>query len=159
MCQKAFDLASQPAEQKLVIEVLRIQPSADTMKLAIKLMKVSALKEEAREVVWVIAQKLEAKGGDATELLKSAGLDKVNLEIVKAEYGSGTTQRDVTGVLRKLVTGLLFIALPGKDFNSSFGGDPAPNTDKQLKIQYKVNGKAGEATFAENAVIVLPMPK
>ena len=159
MCQKAFDLASQPAEQKLVIEVLRIQPSTETMKLAMKLMKSSALKEEAREVVWIIAQKLEAKGGDVGELLKSAGLDKVKLEIVKAEYGSGANQRDVTGVLRKQATGLLFIALPGKDFNGSFGGDPAPSTVKQLKIQYKVNGKAGEATFAENALIVLPMPK
>ena len=46
-----------------------------------------------------------------------------------------------------------------KHSNSSFGGDPAPNAVKQLKIQYKINGKAGEATFAENALIVLPMPK
>jgi hypothetical protein len=28
-----------------------------------------------------------------------------------------------------------------------------------LKVQYRINGKPGEASFAENAVIMLPMPK
>ena len=42
---------------------------------------------------------------------------------------------------------------------TSFGGDAAPGSPKQLKIQYRLNGKAGEATFAENDVIVLPVPK
>jgi len=43
--------------------------------------------------------------------------------------------------------------------NASFGGDPLPGRVKQLKIQFKINGKAGEASFAENALIILPMPK
>ena len=159
MCQKAFNLTTQPAEQKLVIDVLRIQPSTETMKLAIKFMKVPEVKEEATNATLVIAHKLGAKGVDVSELLKSAGLDKVNLEIVKAEYGAGTTQRDVTEVLRKQFSGLLLITLPGKDYNGSFGGDPAPNTSKKLKVQYKINGKAGEVSFAEDALIVIPLPK
>jgi hypothetical protein len=44
-------------------------------------------------------------------------------------------------------------------YNAAFGGDPVPNTAKQLKVQYRINGKAGEATFPENAVIDLPNPK
>jgi hypothetical protein len=53
---------------------------------------------------------------------------------------------------------LPLIALPAADYNSSFG-DPAPGTVKQLKIHYRINGKEGEATFAENAPIIVPMPK
>ena len=44
-------------------------------------------------------------------------------------------------------------------FNKSFGGDPAPGSEKKLTVQYKLNGKPGSATFAEGALIVLPMPK
>jgi hypothetical protein len=39
------------------------------------------------------------------------------------------------------------------------GGALAAGSAKQLKVQYKINGKPGEATFAENALIILPMPK
>ena len=51
------------------------------------------------------------------------------------------------------------ITLPENTYNKSFGGDPAPGSTKQLKVQYKINGKPGEATFAEGALIVLPTPK
>jgi hypothetical protein len=39
------------------------------------------------------------------------------------------------------------------------GGDPLPGSVKRLKIQYRIKGKVGEASFAENALILLPMPK
>ena len=51
------------------------------------------------------------------------------------------------------------IVLPKASYNESFGGDPVPGTAKRLKVQYRVNGKTADATFAENAVIMLPMPK
>ncbi len=159
MCQKALDLTKQPAEQKLVIDVLEIKPSTETLKVAIKLMKNPELKEDATQAALRIAQKLGTKGVNVSEQLTKAGFEKVKVEIVKAEYGSGATQKDVTAIVRKQVTDLPLITLAGDGYNSSFGGDPAPNTVKQLKIQYKINGKAGEATFAENALIVLPMPK
>ena len=159
MCQKAFDLCKETTEQKLILDVCRIHPSVETLKLSIKFMKVPELKEDATQTTLLVAQKLGTKGVNVSEQLSNAGFGKVKVEIVKAEYGSGATQKDVTAIVRKQVTDLPLIALAGDGYNSSFGGDPAPNAVKQLKIQYKINGKAGEATFAENAFIVLPMPK
>lgn len=159
MCQKAFDLCKEPAEQKLILDVCRIQPSVETLKLAIKLMKITDLKDDATQTTLLVAQKLGAKGINVSEQLSNAGFEKVKVEIIKAEYGSGATQKDVTAIVQKQAADLPLITLAADGYNASFGGDPAPNTVKQLKIQYKINGKAGEATFAENALIVLPMPK
>ncbi|MDA1053115.1 MAG: PBS lyase [Planctomycetota bacterium] len=158
MCQKAFDISRQAAEQKLVLDVLKLHPSTEALTLAIKVMQIPELKEDATEATLVIAQKLSGKV-DVSEQLSKAGLDKVKLEIVKAEYGAGSTQRDVTALLRKQAGDLPLIALPSASYNASFGGDPVPGSVKKLKIQYRMNGKSGEATFAENALIILPMPK
>ncbi len=159
MCQKAFDLCKEPAEQKLVLDVCRIQPSVETLKFAIKLMKVAELKEDATQTTLLVAQKLGAKGINVSEQLSNAGFEKVKVEIIKAEYGSGATQKDVTAIVQKQVTDLPLITLASASYNASFGGDPAPNTVKQLKIKYSINGKTGEASFAEDVLIVLPMPK
>ena len=158
MCQKAFDAAKQPAEQKLVLDVVKRHPGIETLKFAIKTIKVEGLKEEATQATLVVAQKLGSKGVDVKELLSTAELNKVKLEIIKAEYGSGATQKDVTAVLQKQAGDLPLITLADASYNTSFGGDPAPNTTKQLKVQYRINGKAGEASFVEDALIVLPMP-
>ncbi len=159
MCQKAFDASRQPAEQKLVLDVIKLHPGLETLKLAIKTMQVADLKDEATQATLVVAQKLGAKGVDVRELLNTAGLDKVKLEIIKAEYGSGATQRDVTAVLQKQAGDLPLITLASASYNANFGGDPLPGSVKQLKVQYRINGKAGEASFPEDALIVLPMPK
>jgi len=159
MCGKALEAATQPAEQKLVLDVLKRYPSLETLKLAIKAMQTADLREEATAAAMLITQKLGSKVPEARELLAKAGLPSVKLEIVKAEYGAGSNQRDVTEALRKLAGDLPMIALPSPSFNATFGGDPAPGTPKQLKISYKINGKAAEVAFAEDAVIVLPMPK
>ncbi len=101
-------------------------------------------------------------GGDpakARDVLTKAGIDPVKLEIVKAEYGAGNTSKDVTETLKKCVDGLPLIMLPAASYNDSFGGDPVPGTPKILKVQYQMNGRAGDVTFPENALIVLPMPK
>ena len=159
MCQKALDASKQPAEQKLVLDVIKLHPGIETLKFAIKIIKVEGLKEEATQATLVVAQKLGSKGVDVKELLSKAELDKVKLEIIKAEYGAGATQKDVTAVLQKQAGDLPLITLASASYNTSFGGDPAPNNAKQLKVQYRINGKAGEASFAEDALIVLPMPK
>jgi len=159
MCQNALDTAKQVAEQKLVLDVLKIHPSKETLNLAIRAIETPALKEDATQATLVIAQKLGGKGVNVSELVAKAGLAKVKLEIVKATYGSGSTQRDVTSILQKQAGDLQLIALPAATYNEAFGGDPAPGTAKQLKVQYRINGKPGEATFAENALIILPMPK
>ena len=159
MCQTAFDAARQTAEKKLVVDILKRYPTVDNLKMTIKLMKVPELKDDATQAMLVIAQKLSGKGVDVKELLATAGIEKMKLEIVKAEYGSGATQKDVTAVLQKQAGELPIITLVSASYNASFGGDPLPGSAKQLKIQYKINGKAAEASFAEDALIVLPMPK
>ena len=122
-------------------------------------MQTPELKEDATQAVLLIAQKLSGKGPEVKEMLEKAGLDKVKLEIVKAQYGAGAAQKDVTEILHKQIGDLPMLTLADGSYNASFGGDPAPSTVKQLKIQYRINGKAGEATFAEDALIVFPMPK
>ena len=78
---------------------------------------------------------------------------------MNAEYGAGDANKDVTNVLQKQVHQLPLITLKSPNYNESFGGDPAPGTPKQLKIKYRIDGKVGEASFNENAVILLPPPK
>ena len=159
MCQNAFDVATRIDEKKLVLDVLALHASPQGLRLATKAMGTRALKPKATQATLNIAQKLGGKGVNVKELLSGAGLDNVKLEIVKAEYGAGAIQKDVTAVLRKRAGNLPLITLASTSYNASFGGDPAPGVVKKLRIQYRINGKVGESSFAENALIVLPMPK
>jgi len=160
MCRKAFAAAKQAGERKKVLDVLKKYPNVENLKLAAQAADEPELKEEATQVAIAIVQKLGNKAtAEVPEILAKAGLEKVKLEIVKAEYGAGATQKDVTEVLRKHAGDLPLITLPEAGYNASFGGDPVPNTPKKLTIQYKINGKSGEISLAENALILLPMPK
>jgi hypothetical protein len=159
MCQNALDTATRPEDQKAVLVVLERYPNADTFKVAAKATQIPALKEDATRVALAIAQKLGASAADLPALLATIGLGPMKVEIVKAEYGAGTTQKDVTALIQQQVRDLPLITLQSANYNASFGGDPAPGISKQLKVQYRINGKPGEASFAENAVIMLPMPK
>ncbi len=159
MCQQALTAAGSEAEQKLALEVLKLHPSAEGLQVTIRAINVPALKEEATQATLIIAQKVGGKGVDVSKLLAQAGLEKVKLEIIKAEYGSGSTLKDVTDVLRKHVSDLPLITLPSAGFNANFGGDPLPGSVKQLKVQYRINGKAAEATFAEDSLIIFSSPK
>lgn len=159
MCQKAMEASRQVQEQKMVLDVLRRYPSMSSLKMAMKATEVAELKDDATQATLTIAQKIGGKSVEVADLLKKVALEKVKLEIVKAEFGAGTTQKDVTAVLQKQAGDLPVITLPAASYNASFGGDPLPGAVKQLKIQYKINGKAAEVTLAEDALIVLPMPK
>jgi hypothetical protein len=66
---------------------------------------------------------------------------------------------DVTDILRRHARDSPVIVLPGTSYNAGLGGDPAPGVPKELKIQYRLNGKPGEISLRENAMIVLPVPK
>ncbi len=159
MCRNAFAATRRPTEHKLALDVLKLHPSTEGLQLAITAMKTPTLKADATAAALIIAQKVGGKGVDVSKLLSGVGLDKVKLEIVKAEYGAGAKQRDVTAMLRKRGSDLPLITLASASYNASFGGDPAPGVVKQLKVQYRINGKTGEASFAENSLIILPMPK
>lgn len=159
MCRAALKAARQPAEKKLVIEILKRYPTSDNLTLAVELSQSPELKGEATQAIVAMAQKLGAKQANVVEALTKAGLTKVKLEIVKAEYGAGSMQKDVTQLLRKQAGDTQLIPLPAATYNESFGGDPAPGTVKQLKVAYRMDGKAGEATFDENALIMLAVPR
>lgn len=159
MCQQALDASGRAAEQQLVLTVLEKYPSPEALQVVIKAKQVPALKEESTRVALAIIQKLGAKAGDTRELLAKIGLDPMKVEIIKAEYGAGDKQKDVTETLKQHAGDLPLITLPSPSYSASFGGDPVPGTVKQLKVQYRINGKAGEASFAEDAIVMLPMPK
>ena len=158
MCQSALDAATRIEEQKLVMQVLERYPSVDTLRVTVKAAAIPALKEDANRVALVIAQKV-AGSADVQDLLKKVGIEPVKVEIVKAVYGAAGQQKEVTEVLQKAAGASPLIVLGKPMYNDAFGGDPAPNVKKVLHVQYKLNGKAGEATFDENASILLPMPK
>jgi HEAT repeat protein len=159
MCRNALDAATQPAEQKLVLEVLERYPNLETLKLAIEILRRPQLKDDAVRSTLVVAQKTRGHDDEVLVLLGQAGLPKMNVEVVKAEYGAGGSQKDVTDVLQRGVTDQPVLVPPSSTYNDSFGGDPAPNTPKQLRVQYKIDGHPAEATFAENRLIILTLPK
>ena len=159
MCQNAFDVTRRTAERKLVLDVLKLHPSPAGLQLAVKAMESPELKADATAAALVIAQKVGGSGANAQKLLAGVGLDKVKLEIIQAQYGAGTKQKDVTELLRKHASDLPLIMLRTQSYNTSFDGDPAPGIVKQLTIRYRMNGRPGEASFPENALIILPMPK
>ncbi|MGD9720164.1 MAG: HEAT repeat domain-containing protein [Pirellulales bacterium] len=159
MCRQALGVSDRVADQQLVLNVLERYPSPDTLQVAIAAGQKPALKADATRAALVLIQKLGSKAGNVRELLAKLDLEPVKVEIIKAEYGAGGTQKDVTAALQQLVGNLPLIALPSPSYSASFGGDPVPGTVKQLKVQYRINGKAGEASFAEDSVVMLPMPK
>jgi HEAT repeat protein len=167
MCENAMKAAVQPAEQKLVLDVLKLKKyeSPATLQLAVKFTKdVPKLNHDACQAALFIARDLgdEKHSGTADEvkeMLSHARLEKVKLEIVSAEYGAGDKRKDVTKALQKAASDVQVIALPSPSYSTAFGGDPAPGAQKQLKVNYRINGKADDATFGENALIILPMPR
>ncbi|MGN6547109.1 MAG: HEAT repeat domain-containing protein [Aureliella sp.] len=155
MCRKAMRATNRVPEQKLVLEVMERYPSPEMLSAAVEAQPVAELKDDARRVALTIASKL-APGTNVEQLLSKLSQEPVKIEIVKAQYGSGSMQKDVTDILRRQVRNLPLISLPGGgSYNAAFGGDPAPGTKKELRIQYRINGEPREAFFAENAVILL----
>lgn len=159
MCRQALAVSNRPDEQKLVLAVLERYPNQETLKVATKAAQTAALRDDASRVTLAIAKKIGVDEAKMKELLASLNVEPVKVDIVKAEYGSDKSQKDVTETLKKCVDGLPLIMLSSKRYNDSFGGDPAPGTPKILKVQYTINGKAGDASFPEDSLIVLPMPK
>jgi HEAT repeat protein len=158
MCRTALQTAKRDAEKKLVLEILARYPSIDALKLAVETAKVPTLKNDAAATALAIAQKIGGSA-DVQKLLAQVGQDPVKVEIIKAEYGAGDKRVDVTAILRKHVRDFPLIILPSSSYNSAFGGDPAGGVVKQLTVQYRMDGKAGEASFQEDAAIMLPVPK
>jgi HEAT repeat protein len=159
MCRTAMEIAERDAEKKLVLEVLDRYPSQITLALALEASKVPSLKNDAAAVCLMIEKRIGGKSAEMQKLLRAVGHKPVKLEILTAHYGAGTAQKDVTAILRQNAGDFPMIVLPNPNYNTSFGGDPASGVVKQLKIQYKINGKPGEVALPENDPVVLPVPK
>lgn len=159
ICVDALNASERTDEQMLILKVMEVHPSFKMLQLAAQGTKRPALKDEATRVMTTIAHKIGGSPDNAQKLLLQMGQKPLQIEIVKAEYGADNKWKDVTAILQSRVVGLPIIPLPSPQYNSAFGGDPASGIVKQLKIQYTIDGKAGEATFPENAAIVLPIPK
>ena len=77
------------------------------------------------------------------------------LEIQRAVYAAtdGAGETDVTAKISGLVQdGQLVVAVN----NDTFGGDPAYNHVKVLRVDYALDGKPGHATVNENETFALP---
>ena len=129
------------------------------LKLTASATTVPALKADATHAAMIISQKLGGSPAEVQKLRDQFGLKPLKIEIVKAEYGAGGKWKDVTKTVQRAVSGLPLIALSSSKYNDAFGGDPAPGKPKVLKIEYRIDGKSGKATFAENTPILLPSPK
>lgn len=159
MCRAALAVARRPAEKKLILEVIGRYPTAAMLPLALEAARDPELKNEAVAVALLIAGKTGNRSAELEKMLRDMGQAAVKIEIVKAEYGAGNNFKDVTTILRKHVHDFPVIILPSPSYNATFGGDPAPGVVKQLKVQYRMADKPGEASFPEDASIVLPVPK
>ena len=159
MCRIAMETAERDDEKKLVLEVLERYPSVEMLRLAVEAVKVPSLKDEATAISLSIAQKTRVEPAEMRKLLTHLSYTPTKVEILRAEYGAGKQSKDVTEILRRHVGDFPVIVLPGTSYNAGLGGDPAPRVPKELKIQYRINGKPGEVSLPENAMIMLPVPK
>lgn len=75
MCQTAFDATRQPAEQKLVLDVLKAYPSVDGLKLVVKAAQNPELKSDAAAAAEAISDKLP-KSPEVRELLSKVSEKK-----------------------------------------------------------------------------------
>jgi HEAT repeat protein len=75
MCKRAMEAARQPAEQKLVLDVLKRYPNVEMLKLAAKAAQDPDLKEDAKEAAAAISQKLRPTE-EVRKLKAQAGVEK-----------------------------------------------------------------------------------
>ncbi len=158
MCRAALQAADREEDKRLVLEILLRYADEEMQSIALEAAEDPALRDQAMLVVAAMA----SQGINRAELgraLARAGHQPVKLEIIKAEYGAGEVFKDVTAALRRYAKNYRIIFLPSTNYNENLGGDPVPNVAKQLKIKYRIDGKEGEVSLSENALIELPMPK
>ena len=75
MCKSALDAARQPAERKLILEVVQRYPNVEMLKLALKAAQTPESKDDAKEAAAAISQKVD-KTDEVRQILLKAGLEK-----------------------------------------------------------------------------------
>lgn len=83
--------------------------------------------------------------------LPAAVISAGDVEIIKAEYGSGRQWADVREIIcHRLATETKSFPADHQTF-----GDPAPGVKKILKLTYRIGAEARNAVFQENETVVL----
>ncbi|MCM2373386.1 HEAT repeat domain-containing protein [Aporhodopirellula aestuarii] len=157
MTAAAVAIADRDDEKRLILDAASRYPSVAMLKIAVELSEQASIENEAQAVALQIAQKLESTPA-VERLLAKLDLQEMDVEITHATYGAPDENVDVTARLQKQVGKLPIILLDNPNYDSNFGGDPAPGKKKQLHIEYRIDGKPGKAVFNENDAIVLPVP-
>lgn len=81
------------------------------------------------------------------------GRSATELRVLRASWGAGGQQRDVTSQLNQQVQGnRLNVAVN----DGSMGGDPAPGAEKRLRVVYMFRGLRYETNVPEGGVLALP---
>lgn len=75
MAQTAFDLSTQAAEQKLVLDVCKLHANPETLKVVIKARQVPELKDDATTTAVAMAKAMSAKGVDVKDQMTKAGIE------------------------------------------------------------------------------------
>ncbi len=158
MCEQALQSAGRDQERALALRVLEIHPSLDSLAVAIKAKQTPAIQDAAHQTSLRVAKSLPGQAAEVAAILEQGGLKPAKIEILRATYGTGDQSKDVTEHLQRNVGQLPIISLPSASYNTAFEGDPAPGVVKQLTVEYKIDGNQGEASFPENAAIILPTP-
>ena len=157
MAETAMSFSDRDDEKRLILDAAGRYPSPKMLQLVVQIGESESLKNEAQAVGMAIARDLKPSD-QVAKLLAELDIEEVNVEIVRAMYGAAGEQVDVTERLQKQVGKLPIIRLANPNYNSNFGGDPAPGKPKQLTIEYRLDGKAGSSVFNENDPIVLSIP-
>jgi HEAT repeat protein len=74
MCKNALEATRKPEEQKLVLVVLKQYPSVEMLRLAVKAAQMPELKDDGKEAVKAIADKLPKNNDEVKKLLSQVGL-------------------------------------------------------------------------------------
>ncbi len=157
MCADALRVAERDAERDLILQVLKRYPNLESLRLAVEMTKRDAQRISATHVCLFMAQKIGLDSEPTRSLLKQIGHSPVDVQIVKAEYGDREQVVDVTAFLAEYVHELRLVNLPHKTYNENFG-DPVPGVKKQLKVVYRIDGELANASFNEDAMVLLPLP-
>jgi hypothetical protein len=90
--------------------------------------------------------------GSARTLATCSGAKQAPLVIRKATYGKGDQLADVTDKARQAVAAGALSLTAGNELS---GSDPAPNTPKELRVEFTFGGKDDIAIVAEGATLTI----
>jgi len=175
MSKEVFDLADRDDERILIFDVLNRLNSVRALEMAASYLDNATFREKAAETAVAIARNMQGRQPQAATIMGKVVEATTNaatktqaeslftrfsggnegVEIVRAVYGAGNRNADVTAKVSELCGGSSSFEIGS--YNGAFG-DVAPQVVKTLRITYKVKGGPERTvTFAENATVVLPL--